>query len=172
MTIHASLFYNAFYFFHVLGALLVRYCKDTFMVRRKKVLKDGYSSFTGCSYRGELARLSGLAHLGEMIFIPRSHGIFYLSSIKKFGLCIKPGIQERGTECGKRGEWRECYLPGIAGKQSGKCPQKILRMSSNIPGNIAKHSGECCQTFRGMSPNIPGNVLFTLMVENWSELHP
>ena len=38
----------------------------------------------GCSYGGELARLSGLARLGEMIFIPHSHGIFYLSSIKKF----------------------------------------------------------------------------------------
>ena len=31
-----------------------------------------------------MARLGGLAHLGEMIFIPRSYGIFYLTSIKKF----------------------------------------------------------------------------------------
>ena len=38
----------------------------------------------GCSYGGELTRLGGLAHLGEMIFIPRSYGNFYLSSIKKF----------------------------------------------------------------------------------------
>ena len=37
----------------------------------------------GCSYEGELARLSGLAHLGEMIFITHSHGIFYLSSVKE-----------------------------------------------------------------------------------------
>ena len=36
----------------------------------------------GCSHGGELARLSGLARLREMIFIPRSYGIFYLSSIK------------------------------------------------------------------------------------------
>ena len=136
-------FFITLFFFHVLGALLVRYCKDTFMGRRKKVLKDGYSSFTGCSYRGELARLSGLAHLGEMIFIPRSHGIFYLSSIKKFGLCIKPGIQERGTECGKRGEWRECYIPG-----SGECPQTFWGISPNIPGKIAKYSGECSKAFR------------------------
>ena len=42
------------------------------------------NSFRGCSYEGELARLGGLARLGEMIFIPRSYGIFYLSSIKKF----------------------------------------------------------------------------------------
>ena len=38
----------------------------------------------GCSYGSELARLGGLALLREMIFIPRSCGIFYLSSIKKF----------------------------------------------------------------------------------------
>ena len=37
----------------------------------------------GCLYGSQLARLGGLARLGEMIFIPRSYGIFYLSSIKK-----------------------------------------------------------------------------------------
>ena len=36
----------------------------------------------GCSYGGELARLGGLAYLGETIFIPRSYGISYLSPIK------------------------------------------------------------------------------------------
>ena len=36
----------------------------------------------------EVGRLSGLAHLGEIIFIPRSHGIFYLSSIKKFAMSL------------------------------------------------------------------------------------
>ena len=30
----------------------------------------------GCSYGVEPARLGGLACLGEMIFIPRSYGIF------------------------------------------------------------------------------------------------
>ena len=45
---------------------------------------DIFILFRGCSYGGVLARLGGLAHLGEMIFIPRSYGIFYLSSIKKF----------------------------------------------------------------------------------------
>ena len=25
-------------------------------------------------------------------------------SLKRYGLCIKPGIQERGTECGEREE--------------------------------------------------------------------
>ena len=43
----------------------------------------------GCSNRGELARLSGLARLGEMIFIPRSNGDFYLSSIKKFAMSLE-----------------------------------------------------------------------------------
>ena len=42
-----------------------------------------------CSDEGELARLSGLARLGEMIFIPRSYGIFYLSSIKKFVMSLE-----------------------------------------------------------------------------------
>ena len=58
----------------------------------KPVYASVYSLFEilrGCSYGGELARLSGLARLGEMIFIPRSHGIFYLSSIKKFVMSLE-----------------------------------------------------------------------------------
>ena len=47
-------------------------------------VKSNDSCFSGCSYGGELARLSGLAQLGEMAFIPRSPGIFCLNSIKKF----------------------------------------------------------------------------------------
>ena len=38
----------------------------------------------GCSHGGDLARLGGLACLGEMVFITRSYEISYLSSIKKF----------------------------------------------------------------------------------------
>ena len=49
----------------------------------------GIETLRGCSYGGELARLSGLARLGEMIFIPRSHGIFYLSSVKKFVMLLE-----------------------------------------------------------------------------------
>ena len=52
-------------------------------------------------------------------------------------LCIKPGIQERGTECGERREW------GNVAKYSGG-------MSLNISENVAKHSGECRQIFQGM----------------------
>ena len=73
-------------------------------------------------------------------------------------LCIKPGIQERGTECGERGEWGECYISGNVAKHSGEYLQTFRGMSSNIPGNIAKHSGGCGQTFRGVSSNIPGNI--------------
>ena len=43
----------------------------------------------GCPYGGELTRLGGLARVGEMIFIPRSYGIFYLSSIKKFVMSLE-----------------------------------------------------------------------------------
>ena len=52
-------------------------------------------------------------------------GPFSLTSVSYFKkahhewLYIKPVIQERGTECGERGQ---CY----------------------IPGNVAKHSRECC----------------------------
>ena len=58
------------------------------------------------------------------------------------------------------------------GMRGTRAMGEMLGMSPNIPGNVAKHSGECRQTFQGMSSNIPGNVLFTLMVENWSKLHP
>ena len=74
-------------------------------------------------------------------------------------LCIKPGIQEWGMECGQRGKWAECYIPGNVTKHSGGCSQTFREMSSNIPGNVATHSGECPQTFQGMTPNIPGNAL-------------
>ena len=47
------------------------------------------NNLRGCSYGGELARLGGLPRLGEMIFILRSYGIFYISSIKKFVLSLK-----------------------------------------------------------------------------------
>ena len=43
----------------------------------------------GCSYEKELARLGGLAHLDELIFISRSYGIFYLTSIKNFDILLE-----------------------------------------------------------------------------------
>ena len=38
---------------------------------------------------GELAHLSGLAHLVDMNFIPRCHGIFCLSSVKKLVMSLE-----------------------------------------------------------------------------------
>ena len=77
-----------------------------------------------------------------------------------FKLYIKPGILERGTECGEHGE---CFIPGNVLKDSRECRQtfrecreKFLGMFSNIPGNVVEHWRECHQTFREMSPNIPG----------------
>ena len=61
----------------------------------------------------------------------------YISSLFK-RLCIKPRIQEWGTECGERGNEGNVIFLG---------------MSPNILVNIAKHSGECPKAFLGMSPN-------------------
>ena len=52
-------------------------------------LMEHFYVLKGCSYAGELAQLTRLARLGEMIFIPRSYGIFYLSSIKKFVMSLE-----------------------------------------------------------------------------------
>ena len=81
----------------------------------------------------------------------------------KLRLYIKPGIQERGTECGEcgnggRGGGGWCYIPGNVAKHSGERPQTLRGMSPNILGNVLKHSGECPQTFQGKSSNIPGNI--------------
>ena len=38
----------------------------------------------GLPYGGELGWLGGLALLGEMIFIPRSYGIFYVAGKRLF----------------------------------------------------------------------------------------
>ena len=72
-----------------------------------------------------------------------------------FKLYIKPGILERGTECG---EHEECFIPGNVLKDSRECRQTFRGMSWKIPGNVLKHSRECRWTLKGMSPNIPGNV--------------
>ena len=44
-----------------------------------------------------MARLGGLAHLGEMIFIPSLHGIFYLTSIKKFVMSLEKDFFDHVT---------------------------------------------------------------------------
>ena len=65
-------------------------------------------------------------------------------------MCIKPGIQERGTECGERGEWGNVVFRGM----SPNISVNVAKHSG--PGNVAKYSGECRQTFQGISSNIPG----------------
>ena len=107
-------------------------------------------------------------------------------------LCLKPGIQEPGTECGERGEWGSVIfremLPNIPGniiKYSGQfrqtframlnnipsnVPKKFRGMSSNILENMLKHSWECCQKFRGIVPNIPGNVLKQILIHKFQHL--
>ena len=81
-------------------------------------------------------------------------------------LCIKPGIQERGTECGERGEWGNVIfrgmspnIPGNVFNYSGEHRQTFRGIQPNIPGNVAKPSEECSQTFWRMQPNIPGNAV-------------
>ena len=53
---------------------------------------------------------------------------------------MKTGIQERGTECGERGEWGKYYIPGNVSEHSGERPQILRGMSLNIPGTFFKHS--------------------------------
>ena len=43
----------------------------------------------GCSFGGKVAQLGGLAHLGEMTFIPRSYGIFYLVVVQSKSLLFR-----------------------------------------------------------------------------------
>ena len=90
----------------------------------------------------------------------------YIISIKVIfsGLCLKTGIQERGTKCEECGEWGECYILGNVAKHSGECCQMFWGMLPNIQGNVVKHSRECHKTFRGMSPSILGNILHTFFI--------
>ena len=62
----------------------------------------------GCSYRGKPAWLGGLARLGEMIFIPRSHEIFYLNSVKKFVMLLKKKIIWSSSFYNK--QWHKAFM--------------------------------------------------------------
>ena len=66
-----------------------------------------YIKFRGCSYGGEPARLCGLAHLGERIFIPYSYGICYLSSTKSL-LCRWKKIVWSSSFYNK--QWRKAII--------------------------------------------------------------
>ena len=95
-------------------------------------------------------------------------------------LFIKPGIQERGTECGERGECSLGFrgisyripgnviilkfqvmfqrIPGNVEEDSGECSRGFQGMFLKIPGNVRKDSGECSKRFREMLQKIPGNA--------------
>ena len=68
--------------------LVSTFLKDWDSKNLKKFSRN-YMKLRGCSRGGELARISGMARLGEMVFIPSSHRIFYLSSIKKFVMSLE-----------------------------------------------------------------------------------
>ena len=63
-------------------------------------------------------RLQGEKHFSSKIYLLEMPCLE--QPLQNLWPCIKPGIQEWGTECGKRGEWWMLY------------------------------SGECRQTFQGM----------------------
>ena len=74
-------------------------------------------------------------------------------------LFLKPGMQERGTECGECGERGECLL-GFRGI-SKRIPGNVIiltfpGMFKKIPRNVRRDSGECSRRFRGMFERIPG----------------
>ena len=72
-------------------------------------------------------------------------------------LFIKPGIQERGTECGECGERGECSLGfrGISERIPGNVIILTFRgMFEKILGNVSKDSRECWQRFSRMLKKI------------------
>ena len=74
-------------------------------------------------------------------------------------LFLKPGMQERGTECGECAERGECLL-GFRGI-SKRIPGNVIiltfpGMFKKIPRNVRRDSGECSRRFRGMFERIPG----------------
>ena len=64
-------------------------CSGLYRLIFQSLYHTSLMSLRGCSYGSELVQVGGLARLGEMIFIPRSHGILYLSSIKKFVISLE-----------------------------------------------------------------------------------
>ena len=75
---------------------------------------------------GKLARIGGLGHLGEMIFISRSYGIFYLISIKKFVISLKKDYFDHVVLGGfkflsifKNKQWRKAVMFKSKGVKQG-----------------------------------------------------
>ena len=76
-------------------------------------------------------------------------------------LFIKPGIQERGTECRECGEHGKCSVGfrGISQRIPGNVIILTFRgMLKKIPGNVEEDSGEYSKRFRRKLVKIPRNV--------------
>ena len=87
-------------------------------------------------------------------FLPNNHLLKANNGNTNYMLFIKPGIQERGTECEEFAERGGMFtrIPGNLLEDSGEC------YYFNIPGNVEEDSGECSERFRGTFEEIPGNV--------------
>ena len=91
-----------------------------FLFDKKSIIK-----FRCRSYGGELAWLGGLARLGEMIFILRLFGIFYLSSIKKFVILLEKTVWSNSL----REQWHKAIM-------QNKCSYnkaKLIKENSILP---------------------------------------
>ena len=92
----------------------------------------------------------------------------YKNYDQKQGLFIKPGIQERETECGNAGNVGNLdqdsgeSLKGFRGMLlfycSGECSKRFRGMFKRIPANAQEDSGKCSRGFREMFKRILGNI--------------
>ena len=133
---------------------VLKFCN---ILRKTPVLESLFNKITGlqvCNFIKK--RLTGV-----FLWILRNFQTYFEEHLEDVRLLIKPGIQERGTECGECGERGECSL-GSRGMllcyYSRECWRRFLGMFEKIPGNVQKDSGECWKRFRGMFKRIPGNV--------------
>ena len=101
-------------------------------------------------------------------FLPNNYLLKANNGNTNYMLFIKPGIQERGTECEECAERGECLL-GFRGI-SQRIPGNVIiltfqGMFHKIPGNVRRDSGECPRRFRGMFERIPGNLNLDLFCD-------
>ena len=99
-------------------------------------------------------------------FLPNNHLLKANNGNTNYMLFIKPGIQERGTECEEFAERGGMFtrIPGNLLEDSGECyyfniPRNVPKeMFKKIPGNVQQDSGECLKRFWRMFKKIPGNA--------------
>ena len=123
---------------------VLKFCN---ILRKTPVLEPLFNKITGlqvCNFIKK--RLTGV-----FLWILRNFQTYFEEHLEDVRLLIKPGIQERGTECGECGERGECW-------------KRFRGMFKRIPGNVQKDSGECSKGFRGMFEKIPGKLKVTLIL--------